>query len=155
MWKGWNFYSMPSCRAYIQYTSIQVPHSSREKKSFFEPQMHYPTESWIAVCKAEMEAWRWRRPASHQSDGETAANYSWHFFGWHFSTASPLNGISPPRPTAIYPPPHPNTHINSPFYSCHNSTPEIAASSVHLIDPFEQVLDLIQSQSIFFKHFIL
>lgn len=38
---------------------------------------------------------------------------------------------------------------------CHNSVVEIAASSLHLIDPFEQVLDLIQSQSIFFKHFIL
>lgn len=48
---------------------------------------------------------------------------------------------SPPPPSSIHPPaptPCPNTHINSPFYSCHNSTAEIAASCLHLIDPLSR-----------------
>lgn len=59
-----------------------------------------------------MEAWRWRRPPPHQSDGETAANYSWHFLWWHFSTSSLLNGISsPPLPSIHHHHQHPTpTH---------------------------------------------
>lgn len=86
--------------------------------------------------------------------GETAANYSWHFLWWHFSTSSLLNGTSTttstttppphhhrhPAPT-IHPPaptPYPDAHINSPLYSCHNSTAEIVASCLHLIDPLSR-----------------
>lgn len=46
----------------------------------------------------------------------------------------------PPPPSTIHPLPtsYPNTHINSPFYSCHNSTAEIVASCLHLIDPLSR-----------------
>lgn len=97
--------------------------------------MEFP-EDQIGVYKAEVEAWRWRRPPPHRFDGETAANYSWHFLWWHFSTFSLLNGISRPPPHC-----HPsttNTHINPPLYSCDNSTAEIAASCLHLIDPLSR-----------------
>lgn len=71
--------------------------------------MGFPKDS-IAVCTAEVEEWRWTPP--HHSDGETTANYSWHFLWWHFSTASLLNGISRTPVPSTHDHQHPtsNTH---------------------------------------------
>lgn len=45
----------------------------------------------------------------------------------------------PPLLSASHPPTHhPDAHINSPFYSCHNSTAETVASCLHLIDPLSR-----------------